>query len=177
MTAEKEYAKALFSLSVELNTVEEDYSDLKDCSLAVSAQKDYTRIIDSPAIPKAERLGLIDSAFSKVSEPVRNLMKILCERGRFSMLEELFEAYEALYLEYRGICRAVAVTAAPLGNDQMKRIKEKLSRITGKTITLENEIDPSVIGGIMLRYGGIQLDGSVKARLDEIERRLKSTVL
>lgn len=177
MTAAKEYAKALFSLSVELDEVEETYSDLKDCSLAVSAQSDYTRIIDSPALPKAERLALIDSAFSTVCENVRNLMKILCERGRFYMLTELFSDYEELYLEYRGICRAVAVTAQPLGKDQLSRIKEKLSAITGKTILLENKIDPSVIGGIMLRYGGVQLDGSVRARLDEIEHRLKSTVL
>ena len=60
---------------------------------------------------------------------------------------------------------------------QVEAMKSKLGSITGKTIILKNTIDPSIIGGVKLRYSGIQLDSSIKTRLERFEHALKSVVL
>ena len=60
---------------------------------------------------------------------------------------------------------------------QMEAMRAKLSRMTGKTVIVRNTVDPSVLGGVVLRYAGKQFDGSVKARLDALEKSLKEIVL
>lgn len=177
MTAAKEYAEALFSLSLELSVIEDVYRDFKDCAEAVAKNPDYIKIIDSPAISTAEKPGLIDKAFGSVCEPLLNLLKILAEHRYFHILKGIFSSFEDMYLEHMGICRAEAVSAKPLTENQKKKLREKLESITKKTVILTNTVDKTLIGGIKLRYGGIQLDGSLKARLEDIERRLKDTVL
>ena len=76
-----------------------------------------------------------------------------------------------------GICPAEAVSALPLTEEQLGAIKARLEDTTGKTIVLKNTVDPSVLGGIKLRYMGIQLDGTLRARLNAIENGLKNTIL
>ena len=177
MTAANEYAQALFSLSLETSVTDEVYRDLKDCAEAVAKNPDYIRIIDSPAIGKSEKPELIDKAFGSVCEPLLNLLKILAEHRYFHMLKSIFSAFEELYLEHCGICRAEAISAKPLSKAQLDMLKEKLEGITKKRIILINTVDKGLLGGVKLRYGGVQLDGSLKARLEEIEGRLKNTVL
>ena len=80
-------------------------------------------------------------------------------------------------MEARGIIRAEAISAIPLTEEQRKKLAEKLARITGKQIVIENKVDPSLLGGIKLRYMGIQRDGSVKARLDGFARTLGEAVI
>ena len=82
-----------------------------------------------------------------------------------------------LYDEYKGRLRAEAVSAIPLTEAQISRLTAKLSRITGKTVILRCTTDKSILGGIKLRYGGTQLDGSIKTRLDRFEAALHDAVL
>ena len=177
MSAAKEYAKAIFSLSLDLSSERKVYSDILTCREAISENPDYVRIIDSPALSTAEKLGLIDRAFGSVCECVLNLLKILAQKRRFHLFKDIATEHEALYLEHAGIVRATAVTAFALSGAQKDKIKARLEAITGKQIILENTIDKEVIGGIMLRYAGVQLDSSLRSRLTEIENRLKNTVL
>ena len=177
MTAALEYAKALFALGEELGTTDAILSDLGDCEAAVSANPGYTAIIDSPALSIEERLSLLDEVFGKMDENLLSLIKILCEKRAFHLLGDLFSDYEMLYNEARGICRADVISATPLSDDQLGRIKDKISLATGKNIILKNTVDTSILGGIKLRYDGVQLDGSLRSRLQAIESRLKNTIL
>jgi ATP synthase F1 delta subunit len=85
--------------------------------------------------------------------------------------------FEEEYMESRGIIRAEVISAIPLSEVQSARIKEKLCKITGKQVVIDNKVDPSLLGGIKLRYMGIQRDGSIKTRLDDFASSLKSAVI
>ena len=85
--------------------------------------------------------------------------------------------YYALYDESRGILRVEAVTAIPLSDSQRDAMTKKLSLSLRKTVILTNTVDKSTLGGVTLRYSGVQLDGSVKTRLDKFEAALKNTVI
>ena len=177
MTEVYEYARALFMLSEEEHTTERVYQDICTVRDAVKSNPDYASLLDTPAISKAERVRLIDEAFSALDESVVNLIKILAERRLSYTLVRLADDYSALYDEAHGILRAEAVSAIPLTDEQTARLTKKLSNLTGKTVILKSTTDKSLLGGVKLRYSGIQLDGSVKTRLDKFEAALKETVV
>ena len=129
------------------------------------------------AVSKSEKLALIDEAFNPLCESVKNLIKILCEKHSVFFFSDVKKAFSSLYDNSRGIEHVEAVTAIAMSESQILRMTKKLSAMTGKKIILKNTVSPEILGGVKLRYAGIQLDGSVKTRLDKFEKSLKNTVI
>lgn len=174
MAGKNEYASALFALALEDDMLEEVKSDLEALSDALNENPDYIRLLDTPALSKEERLTLIDEAFSSLCDSVRNLLKILCEKHAVYTVAELCSSFLSLYDERSGIERVEAVSAVALTDAQSDAIIKKLADMTQKKIILTNTVKPEILGGVILRYSGIQLDGSVKARLDSFSESLKN---
>ena len=177
MTGAYEYARALFMISEEEHSSDKMRADVEIARDAFLANPDYASLLDTPALQKDERLRLIDEAFSSLNPSLVNLIKILSEMRLSYIFPKLADEYFALYDESRGILRAEAVTATALTERERDALTKKLSATTGKTVIITNTVDPSILGGVKLRYSGIQLDGSVKSRLDKFESALKSTVV
>ena len=173
----KEYGKALFLLTEEDGTTETVAAELKTVQKLLRDNPRYEKLLDTPALAKEEKLLLIDGAFSSLNESLVNLLKILCEKHGVYRFSGVADAYAALYDESRGIERVQVLTAVAMTEGQRASLKAKLSFLTGKTVILENTVDPSVLGGVVLRMGGKQIDGSVKARLVALEKSLKEIVL
>ena len=177
MRGAKDYAQALFSLSEELGITDTVLSDLKDSLEALRRDPDYIKLADTPAISIDEKLSLIEAAFAPTSEPVRNLLMILSEKHSVYAFPEIVKEFIAIYNEARNISEAEAISAVALSQEELSAIKKKLEMMTGKTIIMKNTVDPAVLGGIKLRYMGLQLDGTLKSRLLAIENSLKNTIL
>ena len=174
MAVKNEYGNALFLLAKEENTQDAVKEDLDIIHLALKANPDYVKLLDTPALSKSEKLTLIDKSFSSLQYSVVNLLKILCEKHLVYSFSDVCSTYSQLYDEHNGIERVEAVTAVALTCAQKDKLKEKLASMTGKKIVLKNTVNPEILGGVMLRYSGIQLDGSVKSRLDAFARSLKN---
>lgn len=177
MTANNEYGKALFLLTEEENSTERTIDDIKAVLSCFRENPDYTKLLDTPAITKIEKISLIDKAFSSLEQCLVNLIKILSEKHAVFSFPSVASTYFALYNESRGIEEVEAVTAIPLSDRQAAAIKEKLAALTGKTIVLKNTVSPEILAGIKLRYMGRQIDGSVRTRLDKFEDSLKNIVI
>ena len=177
MTAGGEYGKALFMLTEERNTTETALADVLTADTIFKETPDYVKLLDTPAITKAEKLSLCDEAFGSLDEDVRNLIKMLCEKHSVHTFRDVCRVYIALYNESRGIVEVEAVTAIKMTDAQIEALRKKLAVETGKTIIINNTIEPEILGGIKLRYLGRQLDGSLKTRLDNFEKSLKNTVI
>ena len=173
MNGRNEYGNALFLLAKEENSVETVKEDLDAALVALGDNPDYIKLLDTPAVPKEEKLSLIDEAFSSLHYSVINLIKILCERRSAHTFKEICDTFSSLSDEYFGIERVEAVSAVALSKEQTEALKNKLSSLTGKTIVIRNTVKPEILGGVMLRYSGIQLDGSVRSRLDSFSESLK----
>lgn len=177
MTDIKEYSSALFLLAKEegkLEAISEELLALKDLLLE---NPEYTKLLDTPALKKEDRLALASAAFSGFSEYVVNVIMLLAERHLSSELVRVADGYASLYDEERGILRAEAVTAVKMTDEQIARLSERLGEATGKTVILKNTVDSSTLGGVKLRYAGCQLDGTVAAGLSRFERAIKESVL
>ena len=177
MTSAKEYGKALFLLAEEDSTTAAIAEEMESVREILRENPRYEKLLDTPALSKEEKLLLIDRAFSTLNENLVNLIKILCERHSVYQFARIAGAYIELYDESRGIERVDALTAVAMTPKQIAALAEKLSYSTGKKVVIKNTVDTSLLGGVVLRYAGKQLDGSVKARLSALEKSLKETVL
>lgn len=173
----KEYAKALFLLTEEEKTTENVLKELETVKKLLCENPRYIKLLDTPALVKEEKLLLIDKAFSSFDGNLLNFIKLLCEKHAVYQIPRACDAYAAFYDEAYGVERVEAVTAVPMTAVQISKMTEKLAMLTGKTIVIRNTVDPAVLGGVILRYSGKQLDGSLKARLDRFEKSLKGIVI
>ena len=177
MTEANEYGRALFLITEEDGLSDKILNDVKTVERALNDNPDYVKLLDSPALSKEERVSLADTAFGRMDERLRNLIKILTERRSVHLFHSAANEYYALYDASRGIERVEAITAVPLSEGQRKSLTLRLGKTLGKTVILSNTVDPSTLGGVKLRYSGVQIDGSVKTRLDGFEKALKDTVI
>ena len=172
-----EYAKALFELTEELGTTERVRDDVITARGAFLENPDYARLLDTPALKKEDRIALVDAAFSTLDEMLVNLIKLVSEAREAYAIDKLFAAYLEKYDISRGIERVSAITACAMDSAQLAAMKEKLEKMTGKTVVIENTVDPTILGGVRLRYMGRQLDGSLSTRLRGFENKLRELVL
>ena len=172
-----EYGRALFELCEEAGKTETALTELDLAVKAFGENPSYCKLLDTPALSKDEKLLLVSKAFGEADEYVLNFIKILCERHSVYLFPKTVDAFKAFYDESRGIERVEAVTAISMNNAQIKALTDKLEAKTGKKIIVSNKVDKSILGGVIIRYSGIQLDGSVKTRLDEFGKTLSNIVM
>ncbi len=173
----KEYARALFLLTSELGTTDAAFRDATLVKEALTANPSYERLLDTPALPTGVKTDLIEEAFSVIDPSVKNLLKLLCQRRAMHDAIKVMDAYAALCDEANGIERVEAITAVSMTQKQLDALGAKLEAMTGKRIVIKNTVDASVLGGVTLRFAGTQLDGSLRSRLETLERSLKGLVI
>lgn len=173
----KGYGEALFLLAEERNTGDNVLADIATVSKALSDNPEYYNLADTPALPTEERVRLVGLAFGALDKDLVSLIKILCEKRMLYVFPEIAKEYGALYDESRGIERVTCVTAIEMTEKQISAVKEKLGKQLGKQIVITNIVDPKILGGMTVRYSGNQLDGSLRAGLERIEKIVKQTIV
>jgi F-type H+-transporting ATPase subunit delta len=103
---------------------------------------------------------------------VAKLLMLLAERDRFTLLPDMVAVYRERLLEYQQIVRAEVTTATPLPPERAAELEQRLSRATGRRVTMETRVDPSIIGGLVARIGSTVYDGSVSTQLEKLKDAL-----
>ena len=172
------YGEALYTLALEEGLTGSLLAELKVLQESFRETPDFIRLLSSPNLPKQERCQIVDDSFrGKVHAYVLNFLKILTEKGYMKYFHDCFKTFEDLYNRDNGILPVTAITAVAMSGEQVQKLTEKLSRITEKQVSLQNKVDPSVLGGVRLDYDGKRLDDTVSHRMDAITKALKGTVL
>ena len=139
---------------------------------------DYVRLLSEPSIPKEERADLLETAFGNEAERyLVNFLKLLCDRGILGDYAGCCEEYTRRYNADHNIATAVVTSAVALSDEQMAALKDKLEKISGKTVSLTQKKDPTVLAGLRVELEGKQLDGTVKSRLDGLSRKLNELIV
>lgn len=171
------YGKALFQLAAENGADPQVREELELVRSVMQENPSYVTLMDTPAVTTEEKLALLRDAFGGCNTMLLNFLSLLCEKRSFYQLPACTDAYGVCYDEAHNILRATAITAVPMQERQCAALREKLRSITGKTILLTTRTDPALIGGITLRYGGVQLDDSIQGRLERLRRSLSETIV
>ena len=178
-TVGKIYSTALFELCNEQDKLESVYTDFTEFEelMANEECRGYLKFLASPLISGKEKAESLNSVFGDKAEAL--LLDFLClvaEKNRADKLSEIYSEFRTMYNDKQGLLEVTAVTAQPLTDELRKRLKEKLAASTGRKIVLTEEVDKSIIGGIVVRYGNTELDSSVKTRLDKLKAQITNTI-
>lgn len=173
----KAYGTTLYDLAVECENVEQMLEEITALRQAFEETPLYLTLMNTPNLQKQERVDLVDQAFrGKIHIYLLNFLKILAENGTAHEFIDTAKQFRKEYNWHNGIETVTVVSAVALGAEQEAALEGKLSQLTGKTIHLEKRVDPACLGGLRLRMEGLQLDGTVKNKLDAIRTRLLRTL-
>ncbi len=166
----KEFASALFELAMETHAEEATLEALKDVRAIFDAQPEALALLASPAIPKKERLAVLEKALGdSVPDTVMGFLQVLCSHGQIRNLNGCIHAYEELYNASRKLSTAYVTSAVPLDDEQKSKLKQQLEKRLGRIIRLECRNDASLLGGLIVEVDGKVIDGSLRHRLHEIK--------
>ena len=168
----RRYAEAAFELATRDKAVDAWQRDL---AFAAELARDerVARAADSPAVPVAERRKVVQKLLSKRVSPLAlNLALLLAERGRFAVLPDVSTEYDALVRKSRGIVAATVTTPAPLSERELAAVKKRVEQLAGAHVELSTATDPTLLGGLRVRIGDLQIDASVSGRLERLRARL-----
>ncbi len=172
------YGQALYGLAKEEGLSAEILSQLFSLDDIFAKESGFFQLLSTPSIPKQERCQVLDTALRGQVHPyVLNFLKILTEKGYVRHFSGCCQAFRQQYNRDNGILPVTAYTALPLDADLRRKLSDKLSSVTGKTIDLDCRIDPGCMGGVRLDFDGKQIDGTIRRRLEEIRSILSNTVL
>jgi F-type H+-transporting ATPase subunit delta len=170
-SAARRYAQAVFELAQAENR-EDQWDEELGILAQVFGDASAQNWLPNPSIPAHEKETLIQRALASTSEECRNLARLLVSKGRPGLAGAIHEAYKSLLDDARGIAHAVVTTAVPITDADLAAIQEKLTGMTGRQVKMEPAIDPSIIGGMVVRIGDKLIDGSTRASLLQLKRRL-----
>lgn len=171
----KRYAKALLSLGQEDGKFEEYGRNLHEFVEICDSNREFFRVVSNPIFPVEERKKVLDFALEKsnFSVLVQNFLRLLLEKNRMGAIYAITDYYSKLTDELSNITRADVITARPLGDEAVQRLRKALTELTSKDVKMTVEQDASLIGGLVVKIGDLVLDGSVRAQLSGLKESLK----
>lgn len=169
------YASALFDLSVEEKSVAKIEASLDGVAAIISSNEDFSNLLASPVISSDEKSGVIEIVVAKAKLPklVANFLKTVAQNGRLFVLPAMIDAFKDLAATERDELSADVVSAAPLSKKQLTDLAKVLKSKMGKTVTLETSVDPSLIGGLVVKVGSQMIDSSLKTKLTAMKIAMK----
>jgi F-type H+-transporting ATPase subunit delta len=177
VSAARRYAEAAFDVALRDKAVETWRQEL-DTAAAIVAEERVGRALANPSIPLEKRIATAEATFGQlVGRKVLNLIGLLLRRGRIEELPRLAAEFRRLDDERQGIIHAIATSASPLTKDEIRALTQRLEQSTGGQIDLETQVDPSLLGGVIVRVGDRLIDGSVRSRLERLRNQLVSGAL
>ena len=176
-TAARRYAESAFEIAGRDGTIDAWRADL-DGAASVLEDPAVARGLSDPTVATEVREAAVVAGFrSKVSAPALNLLRLLVQRGRIADLPQVAAEFRRLDNLRQGIAPARVVSAAPLEPAEVKALIARLEQMTGGQIELDQEVDPSLLGGLVVQVGDRLIDGSVRGRLERLRNQLVSGAL
>lgn len=165
----KEYAVALFALATEENCRKEVMDSLNVMVGILEENREYIDLLSSPAVPKDERLTMIDGAFSALNEYATSFLKLLCERRLVHEFFACVEEYSQLLADSSNVSVAKVTGAVELTPEEETKLKEKLEAMCKHTVVMETDVDATLLGGMIIEIDGKVIDASLRRRLSDVK--------
>ncbi|WP_034445300.1 ATP synthase F1 subunit delta [Butyrivibrio sp. AE2032] len=172
------YGQSLYDLAAEENLTDDILGEMEAVKGIFKENPDYVTLLSEPSVPKKERLQLVDEALGESLTPYHlNFIKILIEKGLLREYSACYNRFRKNYNETHGIAEAFVTTAVTLSDSQLATLKEKLEKISGKKVLLQQKTDPDILGGVRVDLEGQLFDGTVKGRLSELRKKVDDVVI
>ena len=169
------YANALFELANDARSVKAVETDLDRFSRLLAESPDLLRLVRSPVFSSDEQLRAITIVLEKdqIEGLVANFIKVAAANRRLFVVPAIIAVFKRMAAAARGEVSAEVTSAAPLTDGQTAELKAALKASLGKDVTLVPQVDPSLIGGLIVKVGSRMIDGSLRTKLNSLKLAMK----
>lgn len=169
------YAQSLFDLASEAKAIEKVEESLRAFQALVEESSDLKRFIESPVLSSDEQSVAIDTILAKAkAHPlVANFLKVVARNRRLFAVPAMTQAFFAIAAEARGEATADVISAHDLNATQTKQLQATLKEVAGKDVAINLTVDPTILGGLVVKIGSRQIDTSLKTKLSTLKLTLK----
>ena len=169
------YASALFDLARDERQIDSVERSLEALRQAMVDSRDFAELVASPLVDR-DQAG---RAFAAVAQSLNldpitgNFLAVLARNGRKSQLLPVIRAFRRLAAEHRRETTAEVISAFPLNDDQVAQLKAQLRARAGRDVTIDAEVDPAILGGIVVKLGSQMIDASIRTKLNRLATAMK----
>jgi F-type H+-transporting ATPase subunit delta len=169
------YATALFELARDAKQLDAVQASLGQLKAALSESEDFRRLISSPLVSRDEAVKAIAATASvmKLDDITAKFLGVLASNRRLGQLGAVIRAFTILAASFRGETTAQVTSAHPLDKDQVDALKAKLKSELKQDIALDLTVDPDILGGLIVKVGSRQIDGSIRTKLNTLAKAMK----
>jgi F-type H+-transporting ATPase subunit delta len=170
------YASALFSLAQDQREGEAVADALTRFDALIAESPDLQRMVRSPVFSATDQLKALDAILAQagISGVAANFIRLVTTKRRLFLVREMIVDYRKLYDTSRGVTRAHVTSAAVLTEANVAALKDSLRAASGgREVDLDRKVDPSIIGGLIIKLGSRMVDGSLKTKLNAIRLAMK----
>src|SRR3954468_4539951 len=153
------YARSLYQAAKEEGRVAPVREQLADFADAVRAVPELQEILRNPQLDQRAKMAAVDAVAGDSDPFVRNLLRLLIEKGRGGEIEEVGEEFEQLVARAEGQLNVELTTAIELTEEEARAIVDQIQKVSGRTVEATRSVDPELIGGIVLQAGSLRVDG------------------
>jgi F-type H+-transporting ATPase subunit delta len=172
VTSGKRYAQAAFKLALEKGELDSWQASLRKIADIITDEK-LMALLENPKLPFEAKKALLAELLGKKINPLAlNLAYLLVHKGRLGIAGDISQQYDRLLDAHYGIEHVEVITALPLDDEERERISSRFEEITRHKVTIDAQVDPSLVGGIKARIGDTLIDGSVKGKLGALKKSL-----
>ena len=164
------YAKAVLSLAQEQKLEDTINSDMKLIASTIADSKELKLTLQNPVVRSSVKKSIVLEVFKNLNPLSAKLVDTLIENKRISSIGDVATQYNELYDQLKETQVATVTTAVGLSDDLRTKVLAKLKELTGKEVEINSVIDPSILGGFILRIGDIQYNASVANKLNTLKR-------
>lgn len=169
------YASALFDIADEDNDIDGMLAGVDRFAAALVESADLARLVRSPIFSAEAQIGALDALLPKlgITGIVASFLKLLAKNRRLFVVGDAIKGFRALVARKRGLVTAEVRVAEPMSDAHTEALKDALKASTGKDIVMDTKIDPSLIGGLIVKIGSRMIDTSLKTKLSQLKIALK----
>jgi ATP synthase F1 delta subunit len=166
------YARSLFEVAKEHDEVDEIHDQLGEFADVLDTNRELQMFFFSPYFSAEEKKDGIGKVVEGANEHFLNFLKLIAERHRVPALFRIRREYDALWREENKLLEVRVTSAKPLDDELVSSIGKRIEEQTGRRIDLDANVDPDVIGGLVLRVGNLVMDASVRGRLERLRKEV-----
>ena len=164
------YARALFEVAMEHDVLDRVHDEIGEFAEALSEDRTLQVFLFSPYFSSEEKRDGVSKIVSDADERVVNFLELLAERHRMPALFRIKRQFDSLWAEENKLLPVTVTSAIELDEGLVDEIGKRIEDQTGRTVELSSNVDPEVLGGLMVRVGNMVLDGTVRNRLERLRK-------
>jgi F-type H+-transporting ATPase subunit delta len=171
------YASALFDLAYEQNRLDEVDADLGKLQSMLDASGDLKRLVNSPAFAAEDQQRALKAVmdWASIGATTGSFLGVVARNRRLFAAEDMIKTFRGLLARHRGEVAAEVKSAIALTDEQLAALKAKLKSTFGKDVRLDAKVDPSLLGGLVVKIGSRMFDSSLRTKLSNLKVVLKGS--